>query len=121
MTIVGIDHVQLAIPAGGEEQGRRFYTGLLGLPEVAKPSELAGRGGVWFESGAVRIHLGVEADFRAATKAHPALVVDDLHTLLERLRAAGVAVVEAETLNGRRRAHVSAPFGTRVELMEVGA
>ena len=75
MAIVGIDHVQLAMPAGREDEAREFYGRLLGLPETPKPAVLAARGGAWFENGTVKIHLGVEADFRPARKAHTALLV----------------------------------------------
>jgi len=118
VTVIGIDHVQLAMPAGQEDEARRFYSHLLGIGEVAKPAALAKRGGVWFESGGARIHLGVEANFRPARKAHPALLVKNLPALLDRLRNAGVAIVDAESIAGRRRVHVSDPFGNRVELME---
>ena len=117
MTIVGIDHVQLAMPAGREAEARDFYSRLLEIPEKAKPAELAKRGGAWFENGAVRIHLGVEADFRPARKAHPALLVRDLGGLVERLRQAGVQVVD-DALAGYHRVFVSDPFGNRLELME---
>jgi catechol 2,3-dioxygenase-like lactoylglutathione lyase family enzyme len=115
--ITGIDHVQLAMPPGREAEARAFYEGLLGLPEIPKPPELAKRGGAWFESGAVKLHLGVEADFRPARKAHPALLVRDLPGLLQRLRAAGVEVVE-DPLEGYLRAYAADPFGNRLELME---
>lgn len=118
MTIVGIDHVQLAMPAGREEDARRFYCLLLGIPEIPKPAELAKRGGVWFESGQVKIHLGVDQDFRPARKAHPALLVKDLRGLVERLRNASVAVVDDEPLAGYCRVYVTDPFGNRLELME---
>ena len=75
MRIVAIDHVQLAMPPGGEQAARDFYSGVLGLPEVPKPPVLAARGGCWFERDGVRLHLGVEEDFRPARKAHPALLV----------------------------------------------
>jgi len=117
MGIQGIDHVQLAMPAGREAEAREFYSRLLGLPEVPKPLALAQRGGAWFESGSVKIHLGVEADFRPARKAHPALLVRDLSVLVERLREAGVDVVE-EPLPGFSRFYVADPFGNRIELME---
>jgi catechol 2,3-dioxygenase-like lactoylglutathione lyase family enzyme len=117
MTIVGIDHVQLAMPAGREEDARRFYSNLLGIPEVPKPAELARRGGAWFESSHVKIHLGVDPDFRPAKKAHPALLVMNLRGLVERLRNAGVTVVD-EPLDGYDRVYVSDPFGNRLELME---
>lgn len=118
MTIVGIDHVQLAMPAGREEEARGFYNRLLGIPEMRKPEELAKRGGAWFENGDVKIHLGVEQDFRPARKAHPALLVRDLRGLVERLRAAGVAVKDDEPLAGYDRVYVSDPFGNRLELLE---
>ena len=89
MPVTRIDHVQLAMPAGREDDARAFYAGLLGIPESPKPAHLAKRGGCWFESGDLKIHLGVEQDFRPAKKAHPALIVDDLGSWVEVLRAAG--------------------------------
>lgn len=118
MPIVAIDHVQLAMPPSREDEARHFYQDLLGIPEKPKPLELAKRGGAWFESDAVKIHLGVEADFRPARKAHPALLVRDLAVLTARLRAAGVAVIDDEILPGYDRIYVSDPFGNRLELME---
>ena len=118
MTLVGIDHVQLAIPPGGEDEARAFYAGTLGLDEVAKPPALAARGGCWFEAGEVRIHLGAEEDFRPARKAHPALLVTDLAELTERLRLAGAELAEAEPLEGYDRIHAFDPFGNRLELMQ---
>jgi catechol 2,3-dioxygenase-like lactoylglutathione lyase family enzyme len=117
MVIIGIDHVQVAMPAGREEDARAFYAGLLGVPEVAKPAHLAKRGGVWFESERIKIHLGVDRDFHPATKAHPALLVSGLRELVGRLRAAGAVVVEEE-MEGYDRVYVSDPFGNRLELME---
>lgn len=116
--IVGIDHVQLAMPVGGEDVARAFYVDLLGMNEVAKPANLAVRGGCWFELGPVRLHLGVEEDFRAARKAHPGLLVDDFAELCDILRAAGHEVNEDRLLPGVRRAHVSDPFGNRIELIK---
>jgi len=117
MTILAIEHVQLAMPAGGEDVARAFYRDLLGVAEKEKPAHLAQRGGCWFEDGAVKIHLGVEADFRPARKAHPALVVDDVLALAARLKAAGVRVVEDEPLEGWDRVYADDPFGNRIELM----
>ena len=117
--IVGIHHIQLAMPVGEEDAGRAFYGELLGLPEVPKPSELAPRGGIWFRSGTLEVHLGVERqDFRPATKAHPAFVVHGLDDLKERLEAAGYRIDEDVQLEGYRRFHVRDPFGNRLELVE---
>ena len=92
-----IDHVQLAMPRGGEDTARGFYRDLLGMIEVAKPAELAKRGGCWFESGSVQIHLGVEPDFRPAKKAHPALRCRDYEGLTAHLRARGVETKDDDT------------------------
>ncbi len=118
MGVVAIDHVQLAMPAGMERTATEFYEGLLGIPRVPKPPHLEARGGCWFEQPGVKIHLGVESDFRAARKAHPALLVSDLAGLLAQLRAAGVSIVDDEPLEGYDRAYVDDPFGNRIELLE---
>jgi catechol 2,3-dioxygenase-like lactoylglutathione lyase family enzyme len=118
MPVRGIDHVQLAMPAGGEDAARAFYSGLLGLPETPKPPHLAQRGGCWFESDTVKIHLGVEQDFRPAEKAHPALVVTDLPSLVRNLADAGVEMVDDEPLDGYDRVYAYDPFGNRLELLE---
>lgn len=118
LTILGIDHVQLAMPAGRENEAREFYAGLLGIPEVAKPADLARRGGVWFESEHVKLHLGVDAEFRPARKAHPALRVRGLRALAQRLRAAGIEPREDDPLPGYDRIYVDDPFGNRLELLE---
>jgi len=112
-----IDHVQLAMPAGQEDQARRFYRDLIGMVELPKPLELAKRGGCWFASGDVQIHLGVEADFRPAKKAHPALVCREYAALILHLRAAGIEVQEDDNIPGVRRCHVFDPFGNRIELI----
>ena len=96
MRVTGIDHVQLAMPAGHEDVAREFYSRTLGIAEVPKPPDMAKRGGAWFENGAVKIHLGVEADFRPARKA-------------------------ADGAPGVRRVHVADPFGNRIELIEARA
>jgi catechol 2,3-dioxygenase-like lactoylglutathione lyase family enzyme len=116
--IAAIEHVQLAMPPGREDAARDFYAGVLGIPEVPKPPHLAKRGGVWFERGALKIHLGVEADFRPARKAHPALLVVDLAALIVRLREHDVAVIDDDPLEGYLRVYVADPFGNRIELME---
>ena len=113
-----IDHVQLAIPAGGEAASRGFYEQLLGIPEVPKPPHLAARGGCWFERGDLKVHLGVDEDFRPAKKAHPAFVGRDRPAVVARLAAAGVEVVDDEPLEGYSRVYAHDPFGNRLELME---
>ena len=115
---MGIHHVQLACPDGWSEPLHEFYVGLLGLTPVPKPPALAGRGGAWFRSGPMELHLGVESDFRPARKAHPALLVTGLDELVVRLRTAGVSVPWDGRLPGYRRCYVDDPVGNRVELLQ---
>lgn len=117
--IVGIDHVQLSMPAGGEDEARRFYGSVLGLREITKPPELAGRGGCWFAGTWAAVHLGVEPDFRPLVKAHPALLVHDLARAREALAVVGIAVEEDESGLTVRRCCVRDPFGNRIELVDV--
>jgi catechol 2,3-dioxygenase-like lactoylglutathione lyase family enzyme len=112
-----LDHVQLAMPAGGEERATVFYEGLLGIPRVLKPPELEVRGGCWFERGTLRVHLGVEADFRPARKAHPALAASGLDELCAALEAAGHPVTRTEDVPGTPQWYVADPFGNRIELL----
>ncbi len=109
------------MPAGREEEARAFYGSLLGFREVAKPANLAGRGGCWFETGNLQVHLGVDKAFVPATKAHVAYEVDDLDAMRERFEAAGVATVEDEPLPGYRRFYIADPFGNRVEILQSNA
>jgi catechol 2,3-dioxygenase-like lactoylglutathione lyase family enzyme len=118
MGIKALDHVQLAMPAGGEEEARAFYERVLGVPEVPKPENLATRGGCWFEKGSLKIHLGVERDFRPARKAHLAFLVEGLAALQAAIVAAGHTLKSDEPLEGYNRIYVDDPFGNRIELME---
>jgi catechol 2,3-dioxygenase-like lactoylglutathione lyase family enzyme len=116
-----IDHVQLAMPAGEEERARAFYARLLGMTEIQKPAELRGRGGVWFASGKVQLHLGVESDFHPAKKAHPALRCRDYASLVASLRESGLPVREEEApiADGSAHAYIDDPFGNRIELISI--
>jgi catechol 2,3-dioxygenase-like lactoylglutathione lyase family enzyme len=117
---LGIDHVQLAAPAGCEADARRFFGDLLGLPELPKPAAMAVRGGLWFVCGAQQIHIGIERDFRPAKKAHPALrLIDEaaLHTLKSRLDAAGIATREDREIEDAARFFADDPWGNRLEFV----
>jgi catechol 2,3-dioxygenase-like lactoylglutathione lyase family enzyme len=121
--VTSLDHVQLAMPAGREPEARAFYAGVLGIPEVPKPASLNERGGCWFgvdngQIGDLKIHLGVDPDFRPARKAHPALIVDDLKALKAVLTAAGHPFRADEELERYHRIYVDDPLGNRIELME---
>ncbi|MEH0419324.1 VOC family protein [Streptomyces sp. B21-083] len=116
--IVGVDHVQMAAPPGAEDELRAYYVDVLGMTEIPKPPVLAARGGCWFRAGAAQLHLGVEATFRAARKAHPGLRVTDIEAYAARLEARGVQVTWDGDLPGHLRFYVSDPVGNRLEFLE---
>ncbi len=115
-----LDHVQIAMPAGGETAARRYFGDLLGLTEVPKPAALAARGGCWFQLGEQQIHIGVEADFRPAKKAHVAMATPDLAGLRARLVAAGHAARDDTDGDGNPRFFSEDPFGNRIEFVAAG-
>jgi catechol 2,3-dioxygenase-like lactoylglutathione lyase family enzyme len=117
--ILELHHLQIAMPKGGEAAAREFYGTVLGLQEVEKPEVLRGRGGLWFEAGAVRIHLGIEEPFVAAKKAHPGLRVASLAEAEAWLQARAVPFRRDQDLPDMRRVHVEDPFGNRLELLEL--
>lgn len=121
MQFVALDHVQLCMPGGQEEQARAFYCGVLGMTELPKPADgAAGFGGCWFVAGSVHLHLGPEEPFRPALRAHPAIAVDDLDALRARLEAAGLEVKDGKPIPGRRRFFSTDCFGNRMEWVELG-
>ena len=118
MPVRRIDHILIAMPAGHEAEARVFYAGILGLTEQIKPPQLAARGGCWFASGDLEVHLGVEKNFIPARKAHPAFIVDDLAGMVAKAVQAGLRVTADEPIEGCDRRHVDDPFGNRIELIE---
>jgi catechol 2,3-dioxygenase-like lactoylglutathione lyase family enzyme len=116
--LLRLDHVQLAIPPGTEEAADEFYVGVLGMEMIPKPPPVAARGGRWYVSGPITLHLGVDPEFRPSPKSHPALVVAGFDDLSARLAAAGLAVEPDVPLAGARRGYVTDPFGNRIELIE---
>ena len=121
MPILSLDHVQVAIPAGGEETARSFYIGILGFTEQEKPAAMAGRQSMWLIAGPVNLHLGIEADsdFHAARRAHPALTVDNLDEIVAACQLVGLPTRADTPIGNFRRTHVFDPFGNRIELMEI--
>jgi len=120
--LLGLDHVQVAAPAGSEDAARRFYGDLLGMPELMKPTALQARGGVWFACGAHQLHVGIAEPFAPAAKAHPALALAaaDLDRLAERLAEAGRPVQWDDSIPGTRRFYTADPWGNRLELVATG-
>jgi len=119
-TFDGIDHVQLAAPEGCEQDARAFYADLLGWPEIPKPENLRKRGGVWFQCGIHQVHIGVQREFVAATKAHPAFHVQEVDSLRDYLLQRNVTVIddEARAEEGVQRFYLHDPFGNRLEFLE---
>ena len=118
--LLGIDHVQLAAPAGCEDAARDFYGRILGLSELSKPEALRNRGGCWFQCGTHQIHIGVDANFRPAKKAHPAIAVRDLRELRQRFTAAGIALQDDDAIPGSWRFYAEDPWGNRLEFVQAG-
>ncbi|MER5181797.1 VOC family protein [Streptomyces sp. NPDC002896] len=116
--LVAVDHVQLAAPPGSEDELRTYYVDVLGMTEIPKPPVPAARGGCWFQAGEVQLHLGVEADFRPAKKAHPGLRVRDIESYATRLADRGVEVTWDDDLPGHRRFYSEDPVGNRLEFLE---
>ncbi len=115
--IVGLDHVQLAIPRDGEDEARGFFVGVLGMREVDKPAALSSKG-CWFTSGSVNLHVGIDSDFRAARKAHPAFLVDDLVKMRQEMTDAGCSIDPGKPLPGVERFFTADPFGNRIEIIQ---
>ncbi|MEV5532294.1 VOC family protein [Streptomyces prunicolor] len=116
--LAAVDHVQLAAPVGAEDALRAYYVDVLGMTEIPKPPVLAARGGCWFGAGAVQLHLGIEADFRPAKKAHPGLRVTGIEAYAARLKSLGAPVTWDEDLPGYRRFYSEDPVGNRLEFLE---
>jgi len=116
---IGLDHVQVAAPAGSEDDARRFYGDLLGMAELRKPDALRARGGAWFACGGHQLHVGIAEPFAPATKAHPALLIrlTGLDRLAQRLEAAGCVVRWDDAIPGTRRFFTADPWGNRIELV----
>ncbi|MFD5522337.1 VOC family protein [Streptomyces sp. NPDC127066] len=116
--LTALDHVQLAAPPGSEDRLRAYYVDVLGMTETPRPPVLAARGGCWFRAGAVELHLGIEAAFRPAKKAHPGLRVTGIDACAARIADAGFPVIRDEGLPGHRRFFSEDPVGNRLEFLE---
>jgi catechol 2,3-dioxygenase-like lactoylglutathione lyase family enzyme len=119
LTRIRLDHVQIAAPPGCEAEARRFFGELLGLDEIEKPAPLRERGGAWFALGEQQLHVGVEAEFSPARKAHPAfsLPAAELDPLADRLRTAGTEITWDSSLPSQRRFYCEDPWGNRLEFL----
>lgn len=112
-----LDHLQLAIPKGAEEECRGFWVGILDFRELTKPEALQARGGLWLRNDHTEIHLGVEPGFRPAKKAHPAFLVEDIDLIARKLTIADFPVNWDDNIAGRRRFFTDDPVGNRIEFI----
>ena len=119
MKVSGVDHAQITIPKGSEDEARSFYCGVLGFAELPKPEVLLGRGGFWLEIGGFQIHVGTEENVdRIATKAHIAYRVEQLDRWRRALENESIEIVEGIQIPHFRRFEFRDPFGNRVEFVE---
>lgn len=113
-----IDHIQLAAPKNSENTSRQFFKKILGFEEIEKPDTLRKNGGVWFASGNIQVHIGIEESFSPAKKAHPAFEVSNLEELKTHLFENKIQFTEDDKLPGANRIYLFDPFGNRIELLE---
>ncbi|MEP2715813.1 glyoxalase [Pseudophaeobacter sp.] len=116
---LALDHIQIAIPKGGEDQCRAFWGNLVGLREIAKPEALQASGGVWFALMGSELHLGVEEAFSPALKAHPGFRTTDIAALATRFETAGRDLAWDCAIEGRKRFFSTDPFGNRLEFLQL--
>jgi len=119
LLILKVQHAQITIPKGAEDEAREFYCEFLGLTETPKPNSLQGRGGFWLQIGAFQVHVGTEDNFdRTKTKAHLAYEVKNLDAWREKLKNRGVKILEGVPIPNYQRFEFRDPFGNRVEFLE---
>ncbi len=119
MTITGIHHVQITVPAKAEEAARDFYCGVLGLVAFDKPDSLKARGGFWVRVGDRELHVSREEGVdRGATKAHVAYQVNNLEVWRDKLISAGATIGESVPIPGYNRFECRDPFGNRMEFIQ---
>ena len=112
-----LDHVQICIPVGKEEEARAFYRDIIGLTEIPKPQPLLANGGLWFAIADIQLHIGVENEINKS-KRHPAFEVERLQDVKQYLQDRGVQIKEDIHIEGCERFSFFDPFGNRVELLE---
>lgn len=115
--LIGIDHIQIAAPPNSEVTARTFYGDLLGMEEIPKPENLRNRGGCWFRCGSQEVHIGIQADFTPAEKAHPGFIINNIEGLKSLLENNGYVIKEEPPIDGRARFFTIDPFGNRIEFL----
>ena len=109
-----LDHVSVRIAE--LRRSREFYEGILGLRPAERPD--LGIPGMWYDLGVGQLHLIQSADIRTVaggidpTDMHFAFQVEDLDAMRQRLKGAGIEMLDF----GGDQLWVRDPDGNTVEL-----
>jgi catechol 2,3-dioxygenase-like lactoylglutathione lyase family enzyme len=119
--ITALRHVNVTVPQALEEASKRFYGGIMGLPEVPKPGEAKSRGGAWYQLGAVQLHLSrEETSQNDDSKRHVCYSVDDLGVAEQHFRDSGITVIpDGLPIPDSPRFYVRDPGGNLIEIVQV--
>ena len=112
-----LDHIQICIPKGKEDEARHFYTEIIGLTEIPKPELLIANGGLWYKVADIQLHIGTENEINRS-KRHPAFEVLNLEEARTYLIQHGVAVKDEIQIPDQKRFSFIDPFGNRIELLQ---
>jgi catechol 2,3-dioxygenase-like lactoylglutathione lyase family enzyme len=112
-----LDHIQICIPKGKENDARKFYSDIIGLAEIPKPQALVANGGLWYQIADIQLHIGVENEINKS-KRHPAFEITNLDEARQYLEKNGVPVKEETRIPGQSRFSFIDPFGNRIELLQ---
>ncbi|WP_027408471.1 VOC family protein [Anoxybacteroides tepidamans] len=112
-----LDHVQICIPVGAEDEARAFYTDVLGFVEIEKPEALKASGGLWYKVGDIELHIGVENREGYRSKSHPAFEVENIEAVRRYLEEKGIATQDEKPIPGVVRFSCRDPFHNRIEFL----
>lgn len=118
ISIISLQHVNVRVPPAVEDDAKRFYGTLLGLPEIPKPEELKARGGAWYQLGPVQLHLSRDAAAaNEGSKRHICFHVADLELTMNHLANAGVEILpDDQPMPGSPRFYIRDPGGNLIEV-----
>jgi len=116
--VIGIDHVQIAVPRAQEAQCLAFYRAFLGLAEITKPAELRARGGAWFQLSNLQLHIGLDAEASPPSRRHICFLVEDTAQARAQAKSHGVTVEEESEVDGLHRFFIRDPAGNRIEIAQ---
>ena len=116
--ILGVNHVQVNVPAADLERAREFYVGFMGMREIPRPGSFTSKG-IWLNAGMFEIHIGLEDGVdRSKTRAHVAYQVSDIRAWRAKVSEAGFATKDQPLIPGYDRFQFRDPFGNMIEIMQ---